>query len=78
MTNARPFWTFTLRDLSNDTKNTSRRGVLGLLSSKHSGVPEDSDSRLFQVLGFTPTLGQSRGATCDVGKDESKTEFMER
>jgi hypothetical protein len=34
-----------------------------LSSSKHSGVPEDSDSRLFQVLGFTPTLGQRRGAT---------------
>jgi hypothetical protein len=34
-----------------------------LSSSKLSGVPEDSDSRLFQVLGFTPTLGQSRGAT---------------
>jgi hypothetical protein len=36
-----------------------------LLSSEHSGVPEDSNSRLFQVLGFTPTLGQSRGATND-------------
>ncbi len=34
-----------------------------LWSSKHSGVPEDSNSRLFQVLGFTPTLGQSRVAT---------------
>jgi hypothetical protein len=34
-----------------------------LLSSEHSGVPEDSESQLFQVLGFTPTLGQSRGAT---------------
>jgi hypothetical protein len=34
-----------------------------LSSSEHSGVPEDSKSQLFQVLGFTPTLGQSRGAT---------------
>jgi hypothetical protein len=34
-------------------------------SSEHSGVSEDSNSRLFQVLGFTPTLGQSRGATCE-------------
>jgi hypothetical protein len=34
-----------------------------LLSSEHAGVPEDSNSQLFQVLGFTPTLGQSRGAT---------------
>jgi hypothetical protein len=34
-----------------------------LLSSKHSGVPEDSKSQLFQVLGFAPTLGQSGVAT---------------
>jgi hypothetical protein len=34
-----------------------------LLSSKHSGVPEDSNPHFFQVLGFTPTLGQSRVAT---------------
>jgi hypothetical protein len=34
-----------------------------LSSSEHSGVPEDSKSQLLQVLGFTPTLGQSRGAT---------------
>jgi hypothetical protein len=34
-----------------------------LSSFEHSGVPEDSNSRLFQVLGFTRTLGQSRGAT---------------
>jgi len=34
-----------------------------LSSSKHSGVPEDSKSQLFQVLGFTPTLGQSKVAT---------------
>jgi hypothetical protein len=34
-----------------------------LLSSEHSGVPEDSNSQLFQVLGFTPTLGQSGVAT---------------
>jgi hypothetical protein len=35
-----------------------------LLSSfEHSGVPEDSKSPLFQVLGFTPTLDQVRVAT---------------
>jgi len=35
-----------------------------LSNSKHSGLPEDSNSSLFfQVLGFTPTLGQSRVAT---------------
>ncbi len=30
MTNARPFSIFTFQDLSNDTKNASMRGVLGL------------------------------------------------
>jgi hypothetical protein len=34
-----------------------------LLSSEHSGVLEDSNSQLFQVLGFNPTLGQSGVAT---------------
>jgi hypothetical protein len=39
-----------------------------LLSSEHSGVLEDSNSQLFQVLGFTPTLGQSEVAIVDLGK----------
>jgi hypothetical protein len=43
-----------------------------LSNSEHSGVPEDSDSRLFQVLGFTPTLGQSRGATQIVVEHDNK------
>jgi hypothetical protein len=47
MTNARLFSISTLQDLSNDT------------NSKHSGVPEDSKSPTLEVLGFTPTLGQS-------------------
>jgi hypothetical protein len=34
-----------------------------LSSSKHSGVPEDSKSPTLEVLGFTPTLGQSGVAT---------------
>jgi hypothetical protein len=34
-----------------------------LLSFKHSGVPEDSKSPTLEVLGFTPTLGQSGVAT---------------
>jgi hypothetical protein len=34
-----------------------------LLSSEHSGVPEDSKSPTLEVLGFTPTLGQSGVAT---------------
>jgi hypothetical protein len=32
-------------------------------SSELLGVPEDSNPNFFQVLGFTPTLGQSRVAT---------------
>jgi hypothetical protein len=32
-------------------------------SSEFSGVSEDSNPNFFQVLGFTPTLGQSRVAT---------------
>jgi hypothetical protein len=32
-------------------------------SFEFSGVPEDSNPNFFQVLGFTPTFGQSRVAT---------------
>jgi hypothetical protein len=38
-----------------------------LSSFEHSRVPEDSNSQLFQVLGFTPTLGQSGVATIEAG-----------
>jgi hypothetical protein len=38
-----------------------------LLSSKHSGVPQDPKSQTLEVLGFTPTLGQSGVATPDMG-----------
>jgi hypothetical protein len=34
-----------------------------LSNSKHSGVPKDSKSPTLEVLGFTPTLGQSGVAT---------------
>jgi hypothetical protein len=34
-----------------------------LSNPKHSGVPEDSKSPTLEVLGFTPTLGQSGVAT---------------
>ncbi len=37
-----------------------------LSNSKHSGVPEDSKSPTLEVLGFTPTLGQSGVATRQV------------
>ncbi len=53
-----------------------------LSSSEHSGVPEDSKSQLFQVLGFTPTLGQSRVATKRLKRNKSialdgiKAEFL--
>jgi hypothetical protein len=43
-----------------------------LLSSEHSGVPEDSKSPTLEVLGFTPTLGQSGVATINM-----KVSFME-
>ncbi len=36
-----------------------------LSNPKHSGVPEDSKSPTLEVLGFTPTLGQSGVATND-------------
>jgi hypothetical protein len=39
-----------------------------LSNSKHSGVPEDSKSATLEVLGFTPTLGQSGVATIWVVK----------
>jgi hypothetical protein len=34
-----------------------------LSNSKHSEVPDDSKSPILEVLGFTPTLGQSGVAT---------------
>jgi hypothetical protein len=34
-----------------------------LSNSKHSGVPEDSKCPTLEMLGFTPTLGQSGVAT---------------
>ncbi len=37
-----------------------------LSNSKHSGAPEDSKSPTLEVLGFTPTLGQSGVATMGV------------
>ncbi len=44
-----------------------------LSSSKHSGIPVDSKSQLFQVLGFTPTLGQVRVATRPVSQSANLT-----
>ncbi len=55
----------TLQDLSNDTKNTPMRGVF-LSCCRALNVRESlrtPNPQLFQVLGFTPTLGQVRVAT---------------
>jgi hypothetical protein len=64
MTNARAFWTSTLQDLSNDTKNTPMRGVLAPLSNpKHSGVLQDSKSPTLGVGISSSHLAQSVVAT---------------
>jgi hypothetical protein len=47
-----------------------------LSSSKHSGVPEDSKSPTLEVLGFTPTLGQS-GVATPLFRRESTSLFEE-
>jgi hypothetical protein len=41
-----------------------------LSNSKHSGIPEDSKSPTLEVLGFTPTLGQSGVATTSPNQSE--------
>jgi hypothetical protein len=64
MTNARPFWTSTLRDLSNDTKNTPRRGVLGLAVELWTfGSPGGLQLPTFPSVGLHPHTWPSRGAT---------------
>jgi hypothetical protein len=40
-----------------------------LSSSEHLGVPEDPKSPTLEVLGFTPTLGQSGVATSGQFRD---------
>jgi hypothetical protein len=47
-----------------------------LSNSKHSGVPEDSKSPTLEVLGFTPTLGQSGVATILVVGYDSYMDFI--
>jgi hypothetical protein len=65
MANARPFSISTLQDLSNDTKNTPNARCFGpccrALNIRESR--KTPNPHFFQVLGFTPTLGQSRVAT---------------
>jgi hypothetical protein len=64
MTHARPFWTSTLQEISNDIKNTPMQGVLTpaikLLVFRSPGglqVPN------FGSVSFILTLGQSGVAT---------------
>jgi len=45
-----------------------------LSSSKHSGVPEDSKSPLFQVLGFTPHL--TKLGLRQLGRDSTKQKLI--
>ncbi len=47
-----------------------------LLNSKHSGVPEDSKSPTLEVLGFTPTFGQSGVATFSIFLEELLTSMV--
>jgi len=74
MADARPFSISTLQDLSNDTKNTPNARCFGpccrtlnIRESRRTPNPQ-----LFQVLGFTPTLGQVRVATIIVVAEHLK------
>jgi len=64
MAHARPFSTSTLQGLSNDIKNTSRRGVWPLQSSSEiARVPEDSKFSLLGMGVSSSHLPQSGVAT---------------
>jgi hypothetical protein len=70
MAHARPFWTSTLQDLSNDTKSAQLKEIWPLQSrSKFSGVPEDSNFPLLGVWGSPSHLAQSGVATLKVLQD---------
>jgi hypothetical protein len=62
MINARPFSISKFQDLSNDTNECEVFRAL-LSSSEHLRILKGSKSPTLQVLGFTPTLGQSGVAT---------------
>jgi hypothetical protein len=64
MAHARPFLIFTLQDLSNDIKNTSRRGVLTLAIEFYVfGSLEGLSSPHFGSVSVILTLLQSGVAT---------------
>jgi hypothetical protein len=64
MTNASHFQYLHFKTFSMTPRTPQCKVFWALLSNlEHSGVPEDSKSPTLQVLGFTPTLGQSGVAT---------------
>jgi hypothetical protein len=64
MTNARPFRTSTLQDLSNDTKNIQRRGVLPFaVELKKFGSPGGLQIPNLGSVSFILPLGQNGVAT---------------
>jgi hypothetical protein len=64
MANARPFWTSTLQELFNDTKNTPRQGVFPLAVELQTfGSPGALQVPNFGNVSFILTLGQSGVAT---------------
>jgi hypothetical protein len=68
MTNARAFWTSTLQDLSNDTKNTPIRGVLASVVELYTfGSPGGLQVPNFGSVSFILTLGQKGVATSTLG-----------
>jgi hypothetical protein len=65
MANARPFSISTLQDLSNDTKNTSMRGVLGLAVEPQTfGSPGGLQVPNFGSVGIHPYTWPKWG--CDI------------
>jgi hypothetical protein len=64
MTDARPFWTFTLQDLSNDIKNTQMQGNLTpAIKLRVFESPVGLQLPTFGSVGFTLTLSPKWG--CD-------------
>jgi hypothetical protein len=64
MAHARPFWTSTLQDLSNETKNTQMQGDLTPeIELRVFGSPGGLHFPTFESVGFTLTLSPKWG--CD-------------
>jgi len=70
MTHARPFWTFTLQELSNDIKNASIWGVLTpSIALWVFGNPRGLPSPIFESVSGDLTLPSKWG--CDTGAHSS-------